>query len=193
VVRLYPLFLKLEGREVLVVGAGAVATRKVEELLACGARLRVVAPEATDEVRARAAEGSLTWYQRPFLQSDVLGAWLVVAATGNTALQRRIAAVAEERRIFVVAVDDVANASAYGAALVRRDPLTVAISSNGEAPALVRLLREIVEDILPDSTWIERARALRAEWRARETPMGMRFGELVRDFASRAGREVGVR
>jgi uroporphyrin-III C-methyltransferase/precorrin-2 dehydrogenase/sirohydrochlorin ferrochelatase len=180
--RLHPLFVKLEGREVLVVGAGAVATRKIAELVQAGARVRVVAPEATREVRE---ERSVRWIQRSFCETDVDGAWLVVAATGDPDAQRAIAEAAERRRVFVVAVDDVANATAYGASVIRRAPLTVAISSDGEAPALARLLRELIEEILPDDEWTRRARALREKWRAERTPMGERFGELVRDFASR--------
>jgi uroporphyrin-III C-methyltransferase/precorrin-2 dehydrogenase/sirohydrochlorin ferrochelatase len=180
--RLHPIFLKLEDKEVLVVGAGAVATRKIAELVEAGARVRVVAPEATDEVRANP---SVKWIRRPFVKTDLDGVWLVIAATGDVETQRAIAAAADRRRVFVVAVDDVANASAYGAAVIRRAPLTVAISSDGEAPALVRLLRELIEDLLPDEGWVARARALRAKWRASGTPMGARFGELVRDFAAR--------
>jgi len=182
--RLYPLFLKLEGKEVLVVGAGAVATRKVAELAAAGARVRVVAPEAAEEMRAHP---SIRWISRSFTETDVDGAWVVVAATDDAQVQRAVAEACAQRHVFVVAVDDVANASAYGAAIVRRAPLTVAISSDGEAPALVRLMRELVEDLLPDDGWVERARVLRAKWKADNTPMGERFGELVRELAQRRG------
>jgi uroporphyrin-III C-methyltransferase / precorrin-2 dehydrogenase / sirohydrochlorin ferrochelatase len=183
---LYPLFLDLEGREVLVVGAGWVGTRKIEELVLAGAAVRVVAPVATETVRARAADGSVKWAERAFEPEDVEGAWLVVAATADKEVQRAVARAAEARRVFLVAVDDVKNTSAYGASVVRRAPLTVAISSNGEAPALVRLMRELLEQILPDDDWVRRARALREEWRAKGVPIGDRFGELVRDFTHRA-------
>jgi siroheme synthase-like protein len=178
--------LKLGGRDVLVVGAGVVATRKIAELVAAGAKVRVVAPHATEEVRAQAEKRSLEWLERPFERSDVDGAWLVVASTADRRVQRDVAHAAFERRVFVVAVDDVENASAYGASVVRRAPLTVAISSSGEAPALVRLLRELIEQILPDEGWVEQARALRAKWRASRTPIDRRFGELVRAFRARA-------
>jgi uroporphyrin-III C-methyltransferase/precorrin-2 dehydrogenase/sirohydrochlorin ferrochelatase len=185
-VRLHPLFLKLEGKEVLVVGAGAVATRKVAELVEAGARVRVVAPEATESVRGHP---SVQWISRSFVETDVDGVWLVVAATDDALVQRAVAEAAERRRVFVVAVDDAANASAYGGAVVRRAPLTVAISSDGEAPALVRLLRELICDLLPDEGWVERARALREKWRASGTPVAARFGELVRDFAAKRAEE----
>jgi len=72
--------------------------------------------------------------------------------------------------------------------LLRRAPFTVAISSSGEVPALSRLLREILEDILPEADWVDHAKRLRASWIARGTPIGERFGELVRAFAARQGK-----
>jgi siroheme synthase-like protein len=172
---LYPLFLKLEGRAVLVVGAGSVAERKVRDLLDAGAVVRVVAPEGN------VPEGA-EWRRRPFEETDLDGVWLAFAATDRPEVQRDVARACEARRIFLVAVDDIANASAYGGSIVRRDPYTIAFSSSGETPALTRLLREIFEQLLPEKDWIDAARALRERWKAQGTPMGSRFGELVRAF-----------
>jgi uroporphyrin-III C-methyltransferase/precorrin-2 dehydrogenase/sirohydrochlorin ferrochelatase len=188
---LHPLFLRLAGKDVLVVGAGDVGARKIDELVRAGARVRVIAIEATPAVRARGASGEIALATRAFAPLDVEGAWLVIAATSDPACQREIAAAAEARRVFVVAVDDLANATAYGAATIHRAPLTVAISSSGELPALVRLLRELFEELLPGEEWIDRARELRAAWRASRVPMGERFAALVRDFARRRGDERG--
>jgi siroheme synthase-like protein len=179
--------LKLGGREVLVVGAGLVAERKIDALLEAGARVRVVSPDATPRVQELARAGSLEWTARPFVEADADGAWLVIAATADGTVQKRAASAAEARRIFAVAVDDPDNASAYSGAVVVRPPLTVAISSSGATPAVTRLLREIIEDLLPGDDWIERARALRARWLADKTPPGDRFGDLVREFASKRG------
>jgi uroporphyrin-III C-methyltransferase/precorrin-2 dehydrogenase/sirohydrochlorin ferrochelatase len=184
--RVYPVFLKLAGRAVLVVGAGPVAERKVASLLDARARVRVVAPQATDEIRRLAGAGAIEWSQRPFQEDDADGAWFVVAATSDAEAQRRVAAAAEARRVFVVAVDDPPNASAYSGAVVSRPPFTIAISSAGATPALTRLLREILEDVLPEPEWVEHAKALRARWLASGTPMGSRFGELVRELAAKA-------
>ncbi len=183
---LFPLFLKLAGRAVLVVGAGAIAERKVASLRAAGAEVRLVAPDATAELRRLAGEGLLAWEARGFAESDVEGAWLVVAATGEPDTQRRVAAAAEARRVFLLAVDDPPNASAYSGAVVHRPPFLVAISSSGATPALTRLLREIIEQVLPGDSWIEHARALREKWIADGTPMGERFGDLVRSLRQRA-------
>lgn len=183
---LFPLFLKLAGRAVLVVGAGVMAERKVASLRAAGAAVRLVAPDATAELRRLAAEGVLAWEARGFDESDLEGVWLVVAATGDPDTQKRVAAATEARRVFLLAVDDPPNASAYSGALVRRPPFLVAISSSGATPALTRLLREIIEQVLPGDSWIEHARALREKWIADGTPMSERFGDLVRSLKERA-------
>lgn len=182
---LFPLFLKLAGRDVLVIGAGEVAERKIADLVTSGAKVRVVAPEATESVKALAAAGAVTWEARRFAESDVDGAWLVIAATTDDDAQRRAGAAAEARRVFVIAVDDLANATAYSGSIIRRDPFLVAISSSAAAPALTRLLREVLEQALPDATWVDAARALRDKWKADGTPMSSRFGELVRAFKQR--------
>jgi siroheme synthase-like protein len=182
---LYPVFLKLEGRRVLVVGGGAVAERKVESLRQARARLRVVSPEATDAIRRWAEHAELEWMARPFEDADVQGAWLVIAATSDAATQRSVAAAAEVRGCFVVAVDDPAHASAYSGAVVRRPPFTVAVSSSGTAPALTRLVREVIEHVLPGDDVVADAQRLRARWLREGTPMGARFGELVRELSKR--------
>ncbi len=177
---LYPLFLRLEGRRVVVVGGGEVASRKVRELLATGARVSVVASHASDAIETWAAAGTLELARRAFEERDLDGAWLVIAATDDREVNASVAAAAETRQVFVNAVDDPNNASAYFASIVRRPPFTIAISSGGELPALSRLVREVIESALPEQRWVEAARALRAKWKREGTPMGERFGELVR-------------
>ena len=182
---LLPLFLDLSGKDVLVVGAGVVATRKVADLVAVRANVRVVAPRVTDELKASSAAGSITLEERGFEEHDVDGAWLVFASTDDGTVQTRVAAACEKARVFCVAVDDPPNASAYGGAIVRRGPVTIAISTSGEAPALARLLREVLEQALPDEGFVDAARALRERWKADKTPMASRFGELVQAFKER--------
>jgi siroheme synthase-like protein len=177
---LLPLFLDLEGKDVLVVGGGVIATRKAAELVAVGAKVRVVALEVAEEIAA------VTIERRAFEERDIEGAWLVMAATDDAEVQKRIADACKEARIFCVAVDDPPNASAYGGGIVRRGPITIAISTSGEAPALARLLREVLEQVLPDEGYVEAAQALREKWKAEKTPMGSRFGELVQAFRERS-------
>ncbi len=183
---LLPLFLKLEGRPVLVVGAGPVAEGKVGALLGARARVRLVAPDATPALQRLASEGSLEWRSRRFEEADVDGVWLVFAATSDTAVQRAVGEAASARTVFCVAVDDPPNATAYSGGVVRRPPFTIAISSSGAAPALTRLVRELVEQVLPGEEWVGHAQRLRARWLAEGTPMADRFAELVRELAQRA-------
>jgi len=182
--QLFPLFLRLERRRVLVVGGGVVGERKVRELLATGAEVVVVATKPTAFIVAEAKQDRLTLRRRAFTARDLDGAWLVIAATNDPRLNARIARAASRRRVFVNAVDDPERCSALFGSIVRRPPFTVAISSRGEAPALSRLLRELIERVLPEDRWVERARALRARWKQKGTPMASRFGELVSELAA---------
>jgi siroheme synthase-like protein len=182
---LYPIFLKLEGRRVLVVGAGTQAERKIAAALEALAHVHVVAPVATPRIEQWAKAGAVTWSARVFEDADAEGAWLVVAATPDAEVQRAVAASCAARRLFCLAVDDPAHASAYSASVLRRPPFTVAISSSGETPALTRLVREVLEGALPPDEWITRARALRRKWRREGTPMAERFAELAKDLTGK--------
>jgi siroheme synthase-like protein len=188
---LLPIFLKLEGRPALVVGAGEVAERKVDSLLGAGAKVRLVAPAATAALQALAAAGTLDWQRRGFVDSDVDGVWLVFAATDDAPTQRAVGEACKARRVFCIAVDDPPNATAYSGAVVRRAPFLLAISSSGATPALTRLVRELVEEMLPGPDWVAHARQLRARWKAEGTPMADRFGQLVRELAARTRHDEG--
>jgi siroheme synthase-like protein len=175
---LLPLFLNLSGRAVLLVGGGPVAAAKLKQLLAAGARVRVVAPDIREEIFAAP---EITIDQRGFEPSDLDGVWLVVAAA-TPEVNRQVAAAAEALHLFVNAVDDPANASAYLSGVVRRDGLTLAISTSGDAPALAALLREGLDVLLPSdlASWIEQARAERVVWRREGVPMAARKPRLLR-------------
>src|SRR5262245_25046908 len=137
---LYPLFLDLSQKRVLVVGAGPVGTDKARALLQAGAMVTVVAPAACPELVAAAAAGELVWHKRRFAPSDLDEVYLAVAATGDFAVNAEVARAGAARRIFVNAVDDPRNGSAFAAARLSRGPLTVAVSSDGRAPGVARLL-----------------------------------------------------
>lgn len=174
---LYPAFLKLDGRRVVVVGAGPVAASKLRGLLDAGADVTVVAPAAVAEVAA----AGVTRVERDFRPSDLDGAWLVVAAA-TPAVNREVARAAEARRVFVNAVDDPPNASLYLGGVVRRAGVTFAVSTDGRAPALAGLLREGLDAILPAEEldrWLSEAVRMRERWRAGQVPMGARRPELL--------------
>jgi siroheme synthase-like protein len=153
-VLVFPIFLKLTGRPVVLVGGGKVAASKLDGLLRVGARVTVVAPE----IRAEIERPDVTLRRRGFEANDLDGAWFAVAAA-TPAVNRRVASAAEERRVFVNAVDDPPSASAYAGGVLRRGRLTVAISTNGEAPALAGLIREGLEALIPKEmeTWLREA------------------------------------
>ena len=168
---LLPLFLTLAGRDVVLVGGGPVATSKLEALVRAGARVRVIAPGVTPEIEAAGVEIA----RRAFVAADLDGAWLVVAAA-TPEVNREVAAAAEARRIFVNAVDDPANASAFLSGTVRRDGVTIAVSTSGQAPALTALLREALDKVLPADLdrWMAEADRQRAIWRRDQIPMPAR-------------------
>jgi len=146
--KLYPLFADLAGRRVLVVGGGAVAERKAAALLDAGAEVTVGAPAVTDHLHAWAAAGRLDVRLGGFEEAWLDECWLVVAATGEPLLNRRIATLAGRRRLFVNVVDDAQLCSFHVPAVIDRNPLTIAISSGGTAPVLARLLRGRLESLL---------------------------------------------
>lgn len=142
---LFPLFLDLRGRRVLVVGGGEVAARKVAALLDSGAAVAVVAPALAPALAALAKANRLAHIPAAFAPEQLDGSWLVIAATDDGAVNRAVAAAAHARRLFINVVDDAELASAQLPARVQRGPLQVAISSGGASPMLARHLREQLE------------------------------------------------
>ncbi|MFZ5467795.1 MAG: uroporphyrinogen-III C-methyltransferase [Myxococcota bacterium] len=173
---LFPLFLKLAGKRVLLVGGGRVAAAKLPALLEAGAAVHVVAPK----VRAELLGSGVPIEHRAFVPEDVDGAWLVVAAAPGE-VNREVARAAEARGVFVNAVDDAAVGSAYTGGVLRRDGVTVAIGTQGSAPALAGLLRQGLDALLPKElgAWVELAVTLRRRQRAQGVPMEERRPQLL--------------
>ena len=180
----FPVFLKLAGRRVLVVGGGPVAAGKLRALIDAEARVTVVAPEVTDAIRSAPVD----IVQRPFEPGDLDDVCFVVAAAPPD-VNRRVAAAAHARGLFVNAVDDVENATAYAGAIVRRAGVTIALSTDGAAPALAGLLREGLEALLPDDldAWMACARDARRQWLAARVPMEQRRPLLMDALVSLYG------
>jgi len=146
--KLFPLFADLQGRRALVVGGGAVATRKAQSLLEAGALVTVGAPEFDPTLAQLAAEGRLTPLRGSFEPAWLDGAWLVIAATDDRAVNAAVNAAAQARQVFCNVVDDPQLSSFQVPSIVDRSPLVVAISSSGVAPVLARRLRERIETLL---------------------------------------------
>ena len=186
---LFPIFLKLTGRTVLVVGAGSVAASKLDALEQSGATIRIVAPQIGQNIK----RSGISIVHRQFKPSDLDGVWLVIAAA-TTEVNRQVADAAEKRCVFVNAVDDPANASAYLGGVVRKGDVTFAISTNGRAPALASILREGLDMVLPTSDlerWMKDAEILRTQWRSEGVPMNERrpllLEVLIRNYSYEKG------
>ena len=145
---LFPLFADLQGRRTLVVGGGAVASRKAQSLLQAGALVTVGAPELDPALARLAAEGRLTHLRGGFEPAWLDGAWLVIAATDDRAVNAAVNAAAQALQVFCNVVDDPQLSSFQVPSIVDRSPLVVAISSSGVAPVLARRLRERIETLL---------------------------------------------
>jgi len=154
---LFPMFLKLEGRPCLAVGAGSVGEPKIRSLVDCGARVHVVAPSAATAVAEAASRGTLAWSQREFGLSDLDGIVLVVAATSSQEVNHAIYRAAQERGILCNVVDDPPHCDFFYPAVVRRGHFQIAISTNGLSPALAQRVRKQFEEEFPPvyGVWLE--------------------------------------
>ena len=199
---LFPMFLKLEDRECLVVGAGTIGEPKIRSLLVAGARVRVIAPEARPAVAEWARLGVLQWERREFGSQDLDGAFLAVAATSLTEVNDAVYREAWKRNILCNAVDDPERCDFYYGALVRRGDLQVAISTGGHSPALAqRLRKELEASISPEyAGWLDRLGKIRRRMMANHLPVERRRRMLHRlaskrvfEARSEARREARLR
>jgi precorrin-2 dehydrogenase / sirohydrochlorin ferrochelatase len=142
---LFPMFMKLEGRSCLVVGAGTIGEPKISSLIASGASVRVIALHATRAVAEWAQAGRITWDARAFGAVDLDGVFLVIAATNSRDLNATIFDQARQRNILCNVVDDPEYCDFYYPAVVRRGDLQLAISTNGHSPALAQRIRSELE------------------------------------------------
>jgi precorrin-2 dehydrogenase / sirohydrochlorin ferrochelatase len=180
------MFLKLEGRRCLVVGAGNIAEQKIGGLIATDATIRVVAPEATDQVQTWAAEGKIIWEQRAFEPADLQGAFLVIASTSSTALHEEIYGEARRLGVLCNIVDVPHLCDFFYPAVVRRGSLQIAISTAGESPALSqRLRKELEKQFGPEyEAWVTAIGEARAELTTRNLSAEDRK-EILHELASR--------
>lgn len=151
-VNYHPVFLNLNDRRVLIVGGGFAAVEKLESLLPeSGARIDVISPEARPEIQQWHAEGKLNWIPREFVPDDVRESFLVIAATNDPELNKLVFETGNAANRLSNSVDDPENCNFIMAALIRRGPLQVAVSSAGASPALAQRVRNRVKsEILTD-------------------------------------------
>jgi len=142
---LFPMFLKLEGRQCLVVGAGKVGEPKIGGLLESGAHVRVVALDASPIVRQWARSGKIDLELRPFVADDLDGAFLAVVATNSRTLNERVYHEAQRRRVLCNVVDVPDLCDFFYPAVVRRGDLQIAVSTAGQSPSLAQKIRRQLE------------------------------------------------
>jgi precorrin-2 dehydrogenase / sirohydrochlorin ferrochelatase len=142
---LFPMFVKLDGRQVLVVGAGQVGEPKIRGLLPTGAKIRVVAHKASEAVQEWARLGQIVLEERDFVLSDLDNVFLVVVATSSRDLNEFVFGEAQSRRILCNVVDVPEQCDFYYPAVVQRGDLQIAISTSGQSPSLAQKIRQQLE------------------------------------------------
>ncbi len=162
---LLPIFLKLDKRPALVVGAGEVASGKIESLVASDAEVTVVAPWARPEIMRLAERGAITWHQRPFADSDILNHFVVIAGTDDTSVNQHVYRLCADAGILCNAVDDIPHCDFYYGSVVSRGNLQIAISTAGESPSVAQRLRREIDAQLPHDLgpWLHTLGGLRRE------------------------------
>jgi siroheme synthase-like protein len=165
---LLPIFVKLHGRLVVVVGGGEIAAGKIAGLLRAGARVRVIAPEVHASFAEPIRNRKIEWVARKFQAGDISDATLVIAATSAAGVNASVFREAEARGVLCNAVDDVENCHFYYGSIVQRGDLQIAISTNGKSPALAQRLRQELEQQFGSEyeVWLEWLGAARELLRA---------------------------
>jgi len=183
---LFPMFVKLADRLVVVVGGGRIAEQKIPGLLSAGARLRLVAPAITLQIAEWVRFGKIDWQPKEFAGVDLRDAFLVIAATSDSFVNGDVYRAAEERGILCNAVDDVEHCHFYYASVVQRGDLQIAISTNGKSPALAQRLRHEFEEQFGTEyeAWVQWLGAAREALRA-SGPTGEMTKKLLHELASR--------
>jgi precorrin-2 dehydrogenase/sirohydrochlorin ferrochelatase len=191
---LFPIFLKLDGKHCLVVGAGKVGEAKIAGLIQTGARVHVVALQASQAVHEWAKAGKIVLELRAYVPADFEGASLAVIATSNPQLNKSIYQEAERRGILCNVVDVPEYCDFYYPAVVRRGDLQIAISTNGQSPSLAQKLRQQLERQfgLGYARWIAELGATRNLILASDLD-AKRKSELLHSLASREALEAALR
>jgi siroheme synthase-like protein len=194
--RYYPIYLDLKGRDVLVVGGGAVAEGKALQLFEAGARVTVVSPHLTEALRAAADRGEITHLGGSFAEGDLNGVFLVISATDDRRVNEKVARAARERGMLCNVVDQPDLCNFITPALVTRGELQISVSSGGGSPTLTQRVKREVAALIGEEygVLLELAAEMRAEAKDHIADFGRRK-EVLRAFVEsdaldliRAGR-----
>jgi precorrin-2 dehydrogenase / sirohydrochlorin ferrochelatase len=183
---LFPIFLKLENRRVLVVGAGNVGEAKIQGLLDSGAEIKVVSLRASGKVQEWASFGLINLKLRPFVPDDLQKIALAVIATSDSSLNQSIYAEAQKQGVLCNVVDVPHQCDFYYPAIVRRGDLRIAISTNGQSPFLAQRIRQELEQLYGPiyAEWVAELGAIRREVLQRALPPDTKR-QILRSAASR--------
>lgn len=191
---LFPMFVKLTGRVVVMIGGGSIAEQKIPSLLNAGARVRLIAPSITPQIAEWVRFGKVDWQRKKFASEDLQDAFLVIAATSDPGVNGEAYCAAEARGVLCNAVDDIEHCHFYYGSVVQRGDLQIAISTNGKSPALAqRLRRDLEEQFGPEyEAWLQWLGASREALRA-NGPASDATKRLLHELASRPMYEQFVR
>ena len=143
----YPALLDLSGKKAVVIGGGAVAQRKIETLIECGAIVHVISRDMTPELQGRLKKGDIRFLSHEFDDSLIEGAFLVIIATDDVMMNQRISEIAKKRNILVNVVDQPDECSFIVPSILKRGDLIIAVSTSGKSPALAKRIREKLADL----------------------------------------------
>ena len=190
---LFPMFMKLAGKQCLVVGAGKVGEPKIVGLIDTGARIHVVAITASDQVRECAGAGKVELELRPFSPSDLDGKFLAVVATASRSLNELVYREAQQRGVLCNVVDVPELCDFFYPAVVRRGDLQIAISTGGQSPSLAQKLQQQLERQFGEgyTAWVEQLGATRRLVLASELDKETKL-ELLHSLASREAFEAAL-
>jgi precorrin-2 dehydrogenase/sirohydrochlorin ferrochelatase len=193
VTNLFPMFLKLEGRQVLVVGAGNVGEPKIAGLLETGAHIRVVALQAGPAVREWAREGKIELAVRAYSPDDLEGAFLTIVATNSRTLNERVYHEAQRRGVLCNVVDVPDLCDFFYPAVVRRGDLQIAVSTAGQSPSLAQKIRQQLEKQFGPgyATWVAELGETRKLILASDLDKEQKL-ELLHSLASREAVEAAL-
>jgi precorrin-2 dehydrogenase/sirohydrochlorin ferrochelatase len=185
---LFPIFLKLRGRQCLVVGAGKIGEAKIAGLLEAGAHVVVIAPQATPRIEEWGRNKKIRLKRRKFQASDLHGVFLVVAAANSPKVHREIYRHAKARKALCNIVDVPALCDFYYPAVVRRGNLQIAISTEGSSPSLAKRLRQELESSFGPgyAAWLKHLTRERKKVRVRKLPAAQRLKLLERQASAEA-------
>jgi len=147
----FPVFLDLKDRQCLVIGGGSVASRKVKNLLTSGAKVTVISPQVSDELKQFASDGKIVVIERKYQTTDIAVAFLIVAATDDSKVNAQVAEQANNANTMVNVADNAALCSFIFPSILDRSPVTIAVSTGGASPVLARQLRMKLETLVPSA------------------------------------------